>query len=160
MNCRKFCDFFNQWKGFLYGDTKLAFLAGNVYLDQDRDFAVVLYCFLTDRFCQTKRIDRMNQGNFSCNVFYFIPLQMTDHVPVDILWQHFLFFCQLLHFVFTEIAFAKIIDFGKHFDRFCLADRNQGNFLPVPSGSFAGFCDFLLDFFIVLFQHIFLTSSI
>ena len=108
MNCRKFCDFFNQWKGFLYGDTKLAFLAGNVYLDQDRDFAVVLYRFLTDRFCQTKRIDRMNQGNFSCNVFYFIPLQMTDHVPVDILWQHFLFFCQLLHFVFTEIAFAKI----------------------------------------------------
>ena len=37
MNCRKFCDFFNQWKGFLYGDTKLAFLAGNVYLDHEKD---------------------------------------------------------------------------------------------------------------------------
>ena len=83
MNCRKFCDFFNQWKGFLYGDTKLAFLAGNVYLDQDRDFAVVLYRFLTDRFCQTERIDRMNQGNFSCNVFARV--DKTVYIPPTLL---------------------------------------------------------------------------
>ena len=53
----------------------------------------------------------MNHMNKGGQVFYLIGLQMSDHMPPDILWEAFLLGCQVLHLVFTKITMPGLVSF-------------------------------------------------
>lgn len=76
-------------------------------------------------------------AEFIDDIFYFVALQMTNHLPVNILRHYVIFFIQFLHFIFTKITATVSIRFFQHFYRFGLADSNQCYILPFSAGAFA-----------------------
>ena len=111
----------------------LGFLMRNIYLHKDRNNDIFLLCLNIDLLCQTVGINRMDQCNLSDNVFYFVSLQMSDHMPFDILWHFLDFIAELLHFIFAEIPDIFIINFLKHLNWFCFTDSDQRHFFSLSS---------------------------
>ena len=56
----------------------------------------------------------MNELYFVYDIFYFVCLKMTDHMPFDILGERLVFFAYFLYFIFTENTYSKIICFFQH----------------------------------------------
>ena len=75
----------------------------------------------------------MDQYGLTDNVFYFVSLQMSDHMPFDILWHFLDFIAELLHFIFAEIPDIFIINFLKHLNWFCFTDSDQRHFFSLSS---------------------------
>ena len=53
----------------------------------------------------------MNHMHFIRNIFNFIGLQMSNHMPTDILWKFLIFIYDFLNFVLTKITSPCIISF-------------------------------------------------
>lgn len=99
-------------------------------------------CFLIDCLCQSQRIHRMNQFCFIDDIFYFVSLQMTNHMPFDVWWKLLIFFSQLLYFIFTKTSYSFVINFLQHRNWFCLAHGNQSDFTSFSFCSFTSICNF------------------
>ena len=107
----------------------------------------MLSAFLLYRLRQLQGIDRVNQPHLIDNIFHFIRLQVTDHMPLNILWQCLVFLPDLLHFIFPKHTDAQIIGFLKRLHRLCLADGNQSDFFSLPTRPVARCLYPCLDFF-------------
>ncbi len=53
----------------------------------------------------------MDKGNFIHNIFYLVPLQVADHMPADVVWQHGVFVHDLLDLVFPKVPAPCLVCF-------------------------------------------------
>ena len=115
----------------------------------------------------------MDENSFSHYLMYFIALEMTDHMPTDILWQDWLFLNDLLNFIFTEIPCPGFICLFQHRYWFGLAYRNKSNLFWITSCPLAGifyifsyftdllfYHDLFLLVFIVYFRNLFMLGFV
>ena len=89
--------------GFLRRQTAFGAFPGHIYLSQDRHDEILFLCFLLDAFRQLVRTQRMNHDSPADHIFDFIPLQIADHMPSEILRQNIIFVPELLRLIFTEV---------------------------------------------------------
>ena len=111
--------------------------------------ALMLLRLLTDRSCKSQRIHRMDQFRLINDIFYFVSLQMADHMPMDVFGHHLIFSSQFLNLIFTEISLSQRINLLQHLYRFCLTDCNQCHLTAVPAASCTGCVDSFLYLFIL-----------
>ena len=69
----------------------------------------------------------MDESNERDDLFDLIGLQVTDEVPLDVLWLHFVLVAHFKGMVFTENALTGIIGLLQVADRLGLADGYQGH---------------------------------
>ena len=69
----------------------------------------------------------MNQLDVLDDVFYLVCLQMSDEMPIDIFWQHFMFVAHLKSVILTKNTLSGIVSLLKIFNRFGLRHRNKQN---------------------------------
>ena len=134
---RKGCDRFHERKNFFGFQTEFTLLLCYIHLDKNRNSNIMFGCFMLDRFCKTQRIHGMDKSHFIYNIFDFVALQMSDHVPADIRRKLRYLIHDLLYFVFSEISGTGIICFLKHRHRLGFADRDQCNLFRITSCFFA-----------------------
>ena len=141
----------DKGNGFFLMDTKFTLLFCNIDLDKNRD-GYVLFCRLFfDFFCQMQTVHRMDEFCLSNDIFHFVCLQMSDHMPADIFWKNFHFFTHFLNFILPKITRPKIIYGLKHFDWLGFADSDQCHITAFSSCVFACFayiCFYLLQVFL------------
>ena len=130
-------NFMNKIHNFLWHQTEFCIFFCHVYFEKHIYNNTFFRCFFINCFRKTNRINRMDQLCLIDDIFYFVALQMTNHLPVNILRHYVIFFIQFLHFIFTKITATVSIRFFQHFYRFGLADSNQCYILPFSAGAFA-----------------------
>ena len=143
----------NQLLGMIEGDTEFALFTGYVDLDKNRDNDTALLGLDIDFFCQTVAVNGMNQLCFTCDIFDFITLEMSNHMPADVRGKMLRFFAQLLHIIFSEIALPGFIECKDVRFRFLLADRDEEDVFCRSSGTAAGSSCFFFYSDQVFFQH-------
>ena len=119
-----------------------------------------------DLLCQTVGINRMDQCNLSDNVFYFVSLQMSDHMPFDILWHFLDFIAELLHLFrrnpwyfhhkFPE-ASQLVLFYWQRSASLLLSFFLRGHTLPVHV--LLHFLNYLLTFDFISFAVVFIWSA-
>ena len=67
----------------------------------------------------------MNHSDVLGNIFHLVSLQMTDHMPADILWQRFMLCAELLNIILAEIPVAGCVELFNHLVGLSLADCDQ-----------------------------------
>ena len=141
----------DKGNGFFLMNTKFTLLFCNIDLDKNRD-GYVLFCRLFfDFFCQMKTVHRMDEFCLSNDIFHFVRLQMSDHMPADIFWKNFHFLTHFLNFILSKITRPQIIYCLKHFDWLGFADSDQCHITAFSSCVFACFayiCFYLLQVFL------------
>jgi hypothetical protein len=76
-------------------------------------------------FQQIQAVNRMDQCDTRGNVFDFITLEVTDHVPFNIMWQQIVFGAEFLSLIFSKYALTGIVGFLNLLNWLRFADGNQ-----------------------------------
>src|SRR3989339_1373586 len=85
----------------------------------------------------------MNHGNVRNNALSLVSLQMTDKVPLDIIWEEWLLREQLLNPVFSKDPLSGLVSFPDGFCRMVLRNGNKSH----PIRQFGPqFMDIIADF--------------
>ena len=87
----KSCNFINKFENLFRHKAEFALFLGHVDLQQYIRYQIALGSLFLNRLCQPQGIYGMDQIHLINDIFYFIALQMTDHMPVDILGQEIMF---------------------------------------------------------------------
>ena len=96
----------------------------------------------------------MDQSCFVDDLFYFISLQMTDHMPVNILWKGIMLLAEFLNIVLTEVTYPGTVKLFDILLRLCLADCDQRDILRIPARAGAGLIDVPANSFIIFQKHL------
>ena len=81
---RQCCHRFHKRKNFFCFQAEFTLLLCYIYFNKYRNCHIMFCSFIFNCFCKSQRIYRMNQCNLVYNIFYFISLQMSDHMPANI----------------------------------------------------------------------------
>ena len=146
-------DLFDKGRCLLRCYTELAFLSAHVHFDQDRNDSIMFCSLLVNRLGKRIGIDGMNQMNIFRDILDFVALQMTDHMPTNILREIIMLFSELLNIVFTEVSVTCFIEFHDSFFGLRFTDRYDRHFRSISSASFTRFIDQFSDMIQICFQH-------
>ena len=103
-------------------------LSSSAALTSIRTGITRLYLWLLfDRLRQLEGIDGMDYVNIFGDIFDFIPLQMSDHMPADILGRSSCFY-GVPGYNSPKSLCPAFVQFQDIRFRFCLADSNQCDF--------------------------------
>ena len=97
-------------------ETKLAFFAGHVELQQTGDAAFETAPLFVDFAEQLWTVHAVNQRNERNNIFHLVLLQMTYEVPLDVFRHNLLFVKEFLYPTLSENALSSIVGFAQGFD--------------------------------------------
>ena len=87
----------------------------------------------------------MNHKNLVHNILHLVALQVSDHMPADVLRHNLILIHELLHLVFPKIAAAARIRLFQHGNRLRLAHRDQLHPACLPAARRAGIFDIFSD---------------
>ena len=103
--------FFQHLYKRFFRESPFRLFLGDVELQQTVDGASHLLALLIDFFQQFRSIYSVNERNERGDVFHFVCLQMSCHVPLNVLRENRLLFHKLLHMVFAKDALSRIVCF-------------------------------------------------
>ena len=115
--------------GFFHAEAEFRFLFRDVELQQAVDNSVVLNCFFINGLQQIEGVDGMNQPRERYDVFDFVCLQMSDEMPVDVLWQNLVFVAHLERMVLAEYTLSGFVSLLYVLHRLRLRHRHQNDSL-------------------------------
>ena len=139
---------------FLHKEPVFTLLSGHIDLQKNVHIQSELCRVGLNLLGQAQGIHRVNQHGLVNDLVNFVALQMTNHMPSDILRKLRFFVQDFLYLVLTEIPGPGIISLHKHGNGFCFADSDESHFLRISSRPAAGIFNMLSYFFQLFFYHI------
>ena len=131
----------NCLQNFAGPEPILAFLFPDIDLQKDVDINVFFGRLFFNLFSQSHCINGVDQDCFIDDLAYLVLLQMSDHMPADVIRKCGRLFKNLLNLIFTEVTDAGIICLPEKFHRFCFTDSYQRyilrdwNYFLISNGS-------------------------
>ena len=143
-----------QRKHFFGFQAEFCLLLGHVYFEKNGHHNVMFCRFLLDGLRQPEAVHGVDHFYLVHDIFDFISLQMPDHVPVYVRRHFSVLVHDLLYFVFAEDAFAEIVRFHEHGNRFCLAYGDERDIGRVSADRRCRLGNLFSDFPQVICYHL------